>query len=145
MGEDNSHKKSLSFYWVAHWSLESMSSVDNFLEEGSTFLNPLCTWTLTGALGMEKSSCVSFESVKKKINLNWKIFSLVSNNSNMYFDMQWWNLKTKWVPSRGSFLTALDIFSFSSLMKKKTFHCGWNQLLQLGNSHMKEIAVHNIM
>lgn len=133
MGGDITPIKWLSIHWVAHWSLESISSVDNsfLLDDGSTFLNPLCTWTLTGALGMEKSSCVNLESVEKKYNLNWKIFSLLSKNSNIYFAMQWWKLlwflsKKKIVPSSGSFLTTLDIFSFpslifsfSSLMKKK--------------------------
>lgn len=28
----------------------------------------------------------------EKYNLNWKIFSLLSKNSNIYFDMQWWKL-----------------------------------------------------
>lgn len=94
MGGDITPIKWLSIHWVAHWSLESMSSVDNSfrLDEGSTFLNPLCTWTLTGALGMEKSSCVNLESVEKKYNLNWKIFSLLSKNSNIYFALQWWKL-----------------------------------------------------
>lgn len=94
MGGDITPIKWLSIYWVAHWSLESISSVDNslLLDDGSTFLNPLCTWTLTGALGMEKSSCVNLESVEKKFNLNWKIFSLLSKNSNIYFALQWWKL-----------------------------------------------------
>lgn len=88
MGGDITPIKWLSIHWVAHWSLESISSVDNsfLLDDGSTFLNPLCTWTLTGALGMEKSSCVNLESVEKKYNLNWKIFSLLSKNSNICND-----------------------------------------------------------